>query len=88
MAPSIAKPLFLLALAASLCFAHDNRPDPPPKHGGVVFTSGTRTKLHFSYERYLINGLRETFGLQGVPNFLVGMSIASSGVKAADLGAS
>ncbi|MCI0525457.1 MAG: ribosome biogenesis GTPase Der, partial [Acidobacteria bacterium] len=27
----------------------------------VVFTSGTRARLHFSYERYLINRLRETF---------------------------
>jgi GTP-binding protein len=29
----------------------------------VIFTSGTRTKIHFSYQRYLINRLRETFGL-------------------------
>jgi hypothetical protein len=27
-------------IAASLCLAHDGRPDPAPKHGGVVFTSG------------------------------------------------
>jgi hypothetical protein len=33
--------LCALAAAAELCAAHDDRPDPPPKHGGVVFTSGT-----------------------------------------------
>ncbi len=32
----------------------------------VVFTDGPR-KLHFSTERYLINQLRETFGLAGTP---------------------
>jgi Cupredoxin-like domain len=32
---------WLLALSGGLCLAHDGRPDPPPKHGGVVFTSGT-----------------------------------------------
>jgi hypothetical protein len=30
----------LLPLAGGLCLAHDGRPDPAPKHGGVVFTSG------------------------------------------------
>ncbi len=33
----------------------------------VVFTSGTKTKLHFSYERYLINRLRETFDFFATP---------------------
>ncbi len=33
----------------------------------VVFTSGARTKLHFSYERYLINRLRETFDFFATP---------------------
>src|SRR5581483_10467507 len=33
--------LALLPLAGSLCLAHDGRPDPAPKYGGVVFTSGT-----------------------------------------------
>jgi GTP-binding protein len=33
----------------------------------VVFTSGTKTKLHFSYERYLINRLRETFDFYATP---------------------
>ncbi|MCI0388838.1 MAG: ribosome biogenesis GTPase Der [Acidobacteria bacterium] len=33
----------------------------------VVFTSGTRTKMHFSYERYLINRLRETFDFFATP---------------------
>ena len=36
----------MLPLLAGLFFpahtwAHDNRPDPPPQYGGVVFTSGT-----------------------------------------------
>jgi GTPase len=33
----------------------------------VVFTSSARTKLHFSYERYLINRLRETFDFFATP---------------------
>jgi GTP-binding protein len=33
----------------------------------VVFTSGARAKLHFSYERYLINRLRETFDFFATP---------------------
>lgn len=33
----------------------------------VIFTSGTRTKIHFSYERYLINRLREAFGFFATP---------------------
>ncbi|MGH9753613.1 MAG: ribosome biogenesis GTPase Der [Blastocatellia bacterium] len=33
----------------------------------VVFTSGAKTKLHFSYERYLINRLRETFDFYATP---------------------
>jgi GTP-binding protein len=33
----------------------------------VVFTSGSKTKLHFSYERYLINRLRETFDFYATP---------------------
>ncbi|NBO65964.1 MAG: ribosome biogenesis GTPase Der, partial [Acidobacteria bacterium] len=33
----------------------------------VIFTSGTKTKIHFSYERYLINRLRETFGFFATP---------------------
>ncbi len=33
----------------------------------VVFTSGTKTKMHFSYERYLINRLRETFDFFATP---------------------
>ena len=33
----------------------------------VLFTTGTRTKLHFSYERYLINRLRETFDFFATP---------------------
>ncbi len=33
----------------------------------VVFTSGTKTKIHFSYERYLINRLRESFDFFATP---------------------
>jgi GTP-binding protein len=33
----------------------------------VVFTSGVKTKIHFSYERYLINRLRETFDFFATP---------------------
>ncbi len=33
----------------------------------VIFTSGTRTKIHFSYERYLINRLRESFDFFATP---------------------
>ncbi|MGH9768447.1 MAG: ribosome biogenesis GTPase Der [Blastocatellia bacterium] len=33
----------------------------------VVFTSGVKAKLHFSYERYLINRLRETFDFFATP---------------------
>jgi GTP-binding protein len=33
----------------------------------VVFTSGAKTKLHFSYERYLINRLRESFDFFATP---------------------
>ena len=32
----------------------------------VLFTN-VATTLHFSYERYLINQMREAFGFQGVP---------------------
>ena len=37
----------------------------PPQF--VVFTSGMRAKFHFSYERYLINRLRETFDFFATP---------------------
>ncbi|MBO0722314.1 MAG: ribosome biogenesis GTPase Der [Blastocatellia bacterium] len=33
----------------------------------VLFTTGTRTKIHFSYERYLINRLRESFDFFATP---------------------
>jgi GTP-binding protein len=33
----------------------------------VLFTSGTKKKLHFSYERYLINRLRESFEFFATP---------------------
>ncbi|MDX2030788.1 MAG: ribosome biogenesis GTPase Der [Blastocatellia bacterium] len=33
----------------------------------VLFTSGTKKKLHFSYERYMINRLRETFDFFATP---------------------
>jgi GTPase len=33
----------------------------------VVFTSGAKKKFHFSYERYLINRLRETFDFYATP---------------------
>lgn len=33
----------------------------------ILFTSGSRTKLHFSYERYLINRLRESFDFFATP---------------------
>jgi GTP-binding protein len=33
----------------------------------VLFTSGVKAKLHFSYERYLINRLRETFDFFATP---------------------
>jgi GTPase len=33
----------------------------------VLFTSGTKTKIHFSYERYLINRLRESFDFFATP---------------------
>ncbi len=33
----------------------------------VLFTSGTKKKLHFSYERYLINRLRESFDFFATP---------------------
>ena len=33
----------------------------------ILFTSGARAKLHFSYERYLINRLRETFDFFATP---------------------
>ncbi len=33
----------------------------------VIFTSGTKMKIHFSYERYLINRLREAFGFFATP---------------------
>ena len=33
----------------------------------VIFTSGTKTRIHFSYERYLINRLREAFGFFATP---------------------
>jgi GTP-binding protein len=34
----------------------------------VIFTSGTKTKIHFSYERYLINRLRESLRLLRDPD--------------------
>lgn len=37
----------------------------------VLFTSGARTKLHFSYERYLINRLRESFDFFATPIRLI-----------------
>jgi GTP-binding protein len=36
----------------------------------VIFTN-VATKLHFSYERFLVNRLRESFGFQGTPIRLV-----------------
>jgi len=33
--------LWVLTGVGSLCLAHDGRPDPAPKYGGVVFSSGT-----------------------------------------------
>lgn len=33
----------------------------------LLFTSGTKAKLHFSYERYLINRLRESFDFFATP---------------------
>lgn len=33
----------------------------------VLFTSGTKAKIHFSYERYLINRLRESFDFFATP---------------------
>lgn len=33
----------------------------------ILFTSGTKTKIHFSYERYLVNRLREAFGFFATP---------------------
>jgi GTPase len=33
----------------------------------IVFTSGSKAKLHFSYERYLINRLRESFDFFATP---------------------
>ena len=32
-----------------------------------VFFTNVATSFHFSYERYLINALRESFGLEGSP---------------------
>ena len=37
----------------------------PPRF--VVFTAGGRPGLHFSYERYLLNRLREEFDFYGTP---------------------
>jgi hypothetical protein len=31
---------WLLLLCGSICLAHDGQPEHPPKHGGIVFTSG------------------------------------------------
>jgi GTP-binding protein len=33
----------------------------------ILFTSGTKTKIHFSYERYVINRLREAFDFFATP---------------------
>jgi GTPase len=33
----------------------------------VLFTTGTKTRIHFSYERYLINRLRESFDFFATP---------------------
>jgi GTPase len=33
----------------------------------VLFTSGRKAKLHFSYERYLVNRLRESFDFWATP---------------------
>jgi GTPase len=33
----------------------------------ILFTSGTKTRIHFSYERYLINRLRESFDFFATP---------------------
>lgn len=33
----------------------------------ILFTSGKKTKIHFSYERYLINRLRESFDFFATP---------------------
>jgi GTP-binding protein len=41
----------------------------PPRF--VVFTAGGRPGLHFSYERYLLNRLREEFDFYGTPIRLV-----------------
>ncbi len=32
-----------------------------------VFFTNVATEFHFSYERFLVNRLRETFGLVGTP---------------------
>jgi GTPase len=32
-----------------------------------VFFTNVATSFHFSYERFLINGLREAFGFAGTP---------------------
>jgi GTP-binding protein len=32
----------------------------------VIFTN-VATELHFSYERFLVNRLRESFGFEGTP---------------------
>jgi GTP-binding protein len=36
----------------------------PPQ---FVFFTNVATGFHFSYERFLINSLRETFGFEGTP---------------------
>ena len=36
----------------------------PPQ---FVFFTNVATEFHFSYERYLVNSLRETFGFEGTP---------------------
>ena len=36
----------------------------PPE---FVFFTNVATSFHFSYERFLINKLRESFGLEGTP---------------------
>ena len=49
--------------AVRLMYATQTGTAPP---SFVIFTNVT-TKLHFSYERFLVNRLRETFGFEGSP---------------------
>jgi GTP-binding protein len=46
-----------------ILYAAQTRVAPPT----FVFFTNVATKFHFSYERFLTNRLRETFGLEGTP---------------------